>query len=224
MAGAPSANRLSVSRLILGPAIITLAVTILRLVGEFQHWPSPFFNNSAGGGGAIIGIVWLAPVFGAYFAFKLARAGGGPASPWRAIGVALAGAVVILASNAWGGKTMAPYGFKAVLLFFWIAWALAGVLQFLGWPGLFKVLLGYSLAARVPVVIIMFCAFWGHWGTHYDALPARWLTGGLWSDFLWMGFFPQLMLWAGYTITAGAISGSITAGVMRLFQRTRAAS
>ncbi len=51
-------------RLILVPAVITLAVTLLRLVGELQQWSSALFNRSAGGGGAIVGIVWLVPVFG----------------------------------------------------------------------------------------------------------------------------------------------------------------
>ena len=82
-------------------------------------------------------------------------------------------------------------------------------------------LLAYGLAARVPVAILMFFAFWGHWGTHYDAIPAGWQTTRLWSDFLWMGFFPQLLLWVGYTITAGALFGSITAGIMRLFRSVR---
>ena len=32
--------------LVLVPAIITLAVTALRLVGELQHWPSTLFNRA----------------------------------------------------------------------------------------------------------------------------------------------------------------------------------
>jgi hypothetical protein len=37
-------------QLILVPSIITLAITILRLVGELQHWPAPWFSTTAGGG------------------------------------------------------------------------------------------------------------------------------------------------------------------------------
>ena len=54
-------------RLILVAAVITLAVTLLRLVGELQQWSSALFNREPGGGGAIVGIVWLVPVFGIYF-------------------------------------------------------------------------------------------------------------------------------------------------------------
>jgi hypothetical protein len=52
--------------LILVPAIITLAVTLLRLAGELLRWSPTFFNREAGGPGAIVGIVWLVPVFGIY--------------------------------------------------------------------------------------------------------------------------------------------------------------
>lgn len=219
MNGEETGSHRSTWRLILYPALITLAITILRLAGELLHGSKSLFNPEPGGPWSIIGIVWLAPVFGVYFAVKLARAGVGPASPWKAIGVALAGSAMILASNAWGGRIVASYGYKAVLLFFWTAWALAGLLQFIGWPRFFKILLSYSFAARIPVALIMFFAFWGHWGTHYDALPPGWKTGGYLSDYIWMGFFPQLTLWVGYTLVAGALFGSITAGVMLFFRR-----
>jgi len=72
------ANEVETRKLILVPALITLAVTLLRLTGELLHWSKTLFNPEAGGGGALVGITWLAPVFGAYFGFKLARAGLGP--------------------------------------------------------------------------------------------------------------------------------------------------
>ncbi len=50
---------LSIGKLILVPAVITLAVTILRLVGELENWSPLFFNKHAGGGGALIGTQWL---------------------------------------------------------------------------------------------------------------------------------------------------------------------
>ena len=66
---------LSITSLITIPALITLGITLLRLVGELQHWPKPWFNAAAGGGGAVIGISWLPLIFGPYFALKLARSG-----------------------------------------------------------------------------------------------------------------------------------------------------
>ena len=81
---------LSIRRLILVPAVITLAVTLLRLVGELQHWSPRLFSREAGGAGALVGIVWLVPIFGIYFAIRLNQAGQGPASRGRAIGFAVA--------------------------------------------------------------------------------------------------------------------------------------
>jgi hypothetical protein len=42
-------RQLSARHLILVPAIISLAVTLLRLVGELQHWSKTFFNTEVGG-------------------------------------------------------------------------------------------------------------------------------------------------------------------------------
>jgi len=171
--------------------VITLAVTILRLVGELEHWSKALFNPEAGGPWSLVGITWLAPIFGLYFATKLVRAGEVPASLWRAIGIAILGWVVLIASNMMGRRFLLAFGFKTMLIFFWIALAFAGLIQFLGWPALAKVLLAYGYAARLPVAVVMFLAFQGRWGTHYDALPPGWVSTGFWPDFLWLGFFPS---------------------------------
>ena len=65
-------------QLILVPAVITFAVTLLRLVGELQGWSPRLFSKAAGGGGAIVGISWLVVIFGAWFGWKLAKAGQRP--------------------------------------------------------------------------------------------------------------------------------------------------
>jgi hypothetical protein len=75
MAETTSGSHLSTTRLILVPALITLAVTGLRVIGELQHWSPRLFNPSAGGGGALVGIVWLPIIFGPYFALKLSGTG-----------------------------------------------------------------------------------------------------------------------------------------------------
>ena len=54
----------SIVRLICVPALITLGVTLLRLIGELQNWSPRLFNREAGGGGALVGIAWLVPIFG----------------------------------------------------------------------------------------------------------------------------------------------------------------
>jgi hypothetical protein len=66
------------------------------------------------------------------------------------------------------------------------------------------------------VVIVMFVAFQGNWGTHYDAAPPDFPGMGLWAKFLWLGFFPQLTLWVGFTIVTGMLCGTIAAALLRL--------
>jgi hypothetical protein len=67
-------------KLILVPALITLGITLLRLGGEFMDLPSWLASKKAGGPGALIGISWLPPIFGVYFAYKLAAF---PGKRWK---------------------------------------------------------------------------------------------------------------------------------------------
>src|SRR5258708_12129575 len=88
-------NDVSIKKLILVPALITLAVTLLRLTGELMHWSKALFNPAAGGGGALVGIAWLVPVFGVYFGLKLAGAGLAPAAVGPAIGYSVPGFALV---------------------------------------------------------------------------------------------------------------------------------
>jgi hypothetical protein len=214
-----NSNSLSIPRLILMPAIISLAVTLLRLVGELERWSKTYFNTDVGGGGAIIGITWLAPIFGMYFAIRLA-AREEPHSPLRTIGFGLLGGVIIIGSlPAQKLVLSSPPSFQARLLYIWAMFALAGLVTLPGWPRLWKTLLAYAYAVRIPVVIIMFFAFRGAWGTHYDALPSDFTGTSLMSKWLWLGFFPQLILWVGFTLASGMLFGGIASAVTRLFRR-----
>ncbi len=214
-----SNNQLSAKHLILVPAVITLGVTILRLIGELQHWSKTYFNTEAGGGGAVIGITWLAPIFGIYFAIRLTAAGEGPRSALRAIGYGLLGGIIIFGSlPAQKFVLPSPPSFHARLLYIWAMFAVAGLITLPGWPRLWKTILAYAYAARIPVVIIMFFAFAGNWGTHYDALPSDYTGTDLMSKWLWLGFFPQLILWVGFTLASGMLFGSIASAVTRRFR------
>ena len=82
MERAHPANEPSVASLIAIPALMSLAVTALRLAGELQHWSPRWFSSETGGVAPsgmswLIGITWLALPFGAYFGFRLAAAGQG---------------------------------------------------------------------------------------------------------------------------------------------------
>lgn len=64
-------------KLILVPALITLGITLLRLGAELLELPAWLANSEAGGPGALLGIVWLPPLFGIYFVYRLAEIPGG---------------------------------------------------------------------------------------------------------------------------------------------------
>jgi hypothetical protein len=205
-----SSGKKSIVQLVLVPSLITLGITILRLEGELNHWGSPWFNSSAGGGGAIVGISWLPIIFGPYFALKLASSGEGTSSYGKAFGMTIGGLAVMVL----GGFVLFKSRNSAVLAI--LGFVLTLVAAFVarrGWPSLGSTLIAYAYAARIPVLIVMFLAMRGGWGTHYDAVEARFAAAPLWTKFFYEAFLPQMMLWIGYTAVVGSLFGDIVAAI-----------
>ena len=202
-------NDVSIKKLILVPAVITLAVTLLRLTGELMHWSKALFNPAAGGGGAIVGIAWLVPVFGIYFGLKLAGAGLAPAALGPAIGYSVLGFAVMPALGFGAVKLgLSPQGFGAFAVFIVLA-IVGAVIAYRAWPALGRVLLAYGLAARVPVAIVMLVAILGNWGTHYDVAPPDFPAMSPIAKWLLIGLLPQLTLWIWFTIAVGTVFGAV---------------
>jgi hypothetical protein len=208
-------------RLVLVPAVITLAVTLLRLVGELQGWSSALFNREAGGGGALVGIVWLVPVFGIYFALKLARGGEVPARIGRGIGLVLVAFVLLPASAAVGQVAGMDPNSRLTLLFFLVVAVVATAIAVKAWPELWRVLLAYGLAARIPVAIVMLIAIFGDWGTHYDVPPSPdFPPMAPLAKWFWIGLLPQMSVWIAFTVIVGMLFGLVAVAI---FRRGRAA-
>lgn len=204
----------SMRRLILVPSLITLAVTIVRLIGELHNWSPVLFRRSAGGGGAIVGIVWLVPVFGIYFALKLSGRAVGPSSAAKSIGFTVLGLIVLVIGCAVAFNPSAHFPGRHVLGYLLMAGGAA--LVFPGWPALCRALVAYAYAARIPVALVMFFAMRGGWGTHYDALPPQYAGPvGFWQQYLRMAVLPQLIFWASFTIVVGALFGTVVAAIAR---------
>ena len=208
-----SGSKLNIKGLILFPAVITLAITLLRLAGELAHWSPRFFSPAPGGGLAIIGISWLPFLFGPYFAVKLAGSGQGAPSLWKALGFAVLGLVI---------SVVAAYlGFAPQLKFpgkMWVGYllmALGASVVTLGWPALFKVLVAYGYAARIPVAVVMIFAMLGHWGTHYDVLPPNYSgPTSFFGQYMMIAFLPQMVIWIAFTVLVGALVGTIVAAIV----------
>jgi hypothetical protein len=209
-------ERVSIGQLILWPSVITLAVTVLRLVGELQHWSPRFFSREAGGGGALVGISWLPFIFGIYFAVKLCGSGDSPSSIGRAILVPLLGFGVIVIAAVLVSVFLKNSPFLGALPVMSVASLIAIVLQRSAWPGMFKTLLAYAFAARIPVALIMLVAIYGNWGTHYDVPPTPDFPAMNWfAKWVLIGALPQFFLWIAYTLIVGGLVAGITAAIVR---------
>lgn len=202
----PSSD-LNIRQLILVPALISLGVTVLRLVGEINNWAPVLFSREAGGGGAIVGISWLPIIFGVYFALKLANGGHRPANGWKIAGFSLL-AIAVMAVGFVGAGAI---GDSPVLPL--IGGAIGSVLALFvlskGWPELFKTLLAYAFAARIPVALLMLFAILGDWGTHYDAPAPGAPEMAPFVEWFMVGVIPQMTFWIAFTVLVGNLFGGV---------------
>jgi hypothetical protein len=214
-------------RTALPPALIALAMTLLRLAGELRGWSETWFSRATGGlvpvsaVSWVVGITWLALPFGAWFAWRLARSGAAKPRAGRAVLVSVLALGVLygvgrlvqaLASRL---VAAAGVGFLAFLLAIWTVAVVAAILAWQAWPALGRVLLAYGVLSRAVVVIVMFLALRGRWGTHYDYADApgvRELPLG--TAYLLLAFLPQLVFWVGYTIVLGMLAGAVVVAAM----------
>jgi len=193
--------------MILLPGLITLGVTLLRLTGERLGWSKAFFNPEPGGGGALVGIVWLIPIFGILFALKLAGLGHGPAGLGKAFGLAFAAFALMVAIIVSINALKLPF---VASLFLIGVGSIAGIaLAWRGWPELAKALLLYGFAARLPVAAVALVAMLGDWKTHYDVSPPELPAMGVWPRFFMIGLMPQMTIWLFVTVVLGLIFGSV---------------
>jgi hypothetical protein len=226
MAEITAQDRARLARLVLVPGLIALAVTLLRLTGELLHWSTNWFYNDAGGitpSGVswVVGIVWLPVPFGVYFALRLIAAGRGPASPALAI-LCSAGGLLILYAGQRLIVTGLTLDLRLKLLLIWAVSVVPALALIKVWPALWRVLLVYGLASRLPVALIMFFAMRGRWGTHYDyagQIPPEEFG----FAYVWLALIPQLVFWVGFTILLGMLAGAVAAAIRR-YRRPSAAS
>jgi hypothetical protein len=208
---------ISITNLITIPALITLVITMLRLVGEVENWPKPWFNAAVGGGYAIVGISWLPIIFGPYFALKLVGAGDRPASVGKAIGLALGGLVVLVLGIVLVAATASHPSILTVVAS--LVMLVAAFIPGIGWRSLGNSLVAYAFAARIPVLIVMFMAMRGNgghgWGTHYDVVPRNFPPHSFAGKFFYIALLPQMTWWIAWTVIVGAILGIIVAAIAR---------
>ncbi|HET7292843.1 MAG TPA: hypothetical protein VFM88_10485 [Vicinamibacteria bacterium] len=204
------AKAVPIKDLILVPSIITLAVTLLRLVGELRDWSPALFGKQAGGGGTLVGISWLIPVFGFYFGWRLARMGHAAANAGKLVGFSILAVAVLIGIGV--GAQAVKLNPIVTLFVFCLASLAALAFVFPVWPAFSRTAVAYALAARIPVAIVMLAAILGNWGTHYDVAPpdapqvdamaplVKWLL---------IGLLPQMTIWIFTTVAGGAVFAGI---------------
>lgn len=213
-------ERIPVGRLILLPALVTLAVTVLRLAGELMNGSPTLFSRAVGGGAAAVGIIWLVPVFGIYFARRLARED--PSAPvGRSAGFAALGllAFAVLATAGFQRPVASPSQFLLIA-----AGAFTGIaIARSGWPRLWQVLLAYGFAARIPVTIVILLGILNGWSTHYDSPPPGLPDLGPFARWIAIGVIPQFTIWIAITVILGTLCGATSLALVPV-RRVPAAS
>ena len=174
-------RRQSIPRLVLVPALVTLALTQLRLTGDLLGWSEM---------GLPFEIAWLVPLFGAYFALHLQKVDDSTPSAARVLRGTLLPLVLFITGLILLRPTSGGMGLLSLI---------AIVLVQRNWSRLGNALLTYAFAARLPVIITMLAATLGRWDTVFDVSPYNALAGTL----------PQLTVWLAFTVVAGSVGASV---------------
>jgi hypothetical protein len=206
----PDAGRPPLWPLVAVPAAITLAVTLLRLTGELFQWSPALFSREAGGGGALVGIAWLVPLVGIWFALKLLRAGVPRPRVLRGLGIVVAAFAIVPAAGAVIFRTLGPI---AQVTAFSLVTLLPVAVAYRAWPALGRVLIAYGYAARVPVAVVMLLAIFGGWDSHYALPPPQFPAVGPLALWFFTGLVPQMTIWIAYTVVFGMLFGLLAAAV-----------
>ena len=157
-------------------------------------------------------------MFGIYFALKLADAGLGPVSVGQGPGRERRGLRAEHRAGVRDLRALFPSPVAQLGVFVLTSW-LAILVARTGWPALWKVLLAYAFAARLPVLVIMFLSIFGGWDTHYTKPRPDFPAMGPWGIFFWTALLPQLSVWIYLTVVGGGLFGAFAVWIGRLIRQ-----
>jgi hypothetical protein len=192
-------------------ALLSLGLLLLRLFGELHGWSPLLFSRDAGGGFALVGIAWLVPLLGIWFAMRLQELGRVPARRGRALLLSFVGLVLLAAPGPVVGdpnSTIPPLGKIALLNTSVIVGA---TLAFFGWKELGRSLVAFGYLSRLPVVVVMYIAMQKNWGTHFEKGMPGLPEMEFFPKWLVIGVLPQFVTWICFTVIVGSFFGALTA-------------
>lgn len=201
-------------RLLLWPSLVTLALTVARLVAEVNR----LVGSHSGGAGVLLGITWCVFLFGGWFGFRLARAGAGPRVRRAWLFALLALLAIVLAGFLFfrpllaADRSDATFALLRTAVLVLAGTALAGAaVLFAVWPALAWLLLLYALPARATVVAATMLAKHLGWDTHYTKFGPPGIEVDA-AGTLVSASLAQFGFWVPFTVVGGVLAGSLVAG------------
>ncbi|MGE0145164.1 MAG: hypothetical protein AB7I19_18565 [Planctomycetota bacterium] len=189
------------------PLILSIAVLSARLIGEALGLDPRFFARDGGPSFAAVGIVWLIPIFGFWFGWRVAGVGGGPDRPGLSFILGLLGVAAVLTAGAlsvnsltWPGTAIGMAVGAVVGLIFAVR----------AWPKLFRYTFTYALLIRGLVVVLTAIGVATNWHSHLTYLPEELKLTETVDRF---GFLAsaQALVWLPLTVSGMATAAALAA-------------
>jgi hypothetical protein len=210
----PETPRSSITGMVIAAGAVTLAVTLVRLAGELQGWDPAWFGRDAGGQGAVLGIVWLVPVFGFLVGRRLARIGRASPVPVRALALLALAVAALLGGAGYVSSSLQGEELRTAVRYLAIGAPLLVLAAIWIWPAGVLANLAYGVLARAPVVVVQYVSIARAWGTHYEkvhpALPPMTADERAFGLML-----AQATLWVPFTALVGALCAVLGAMTVR---------
>jgi hypothetical protein len=204
----------STRRLLLWPSLLTLAISLARLVLEVQGSVS----TASGGRLLPLGITWGIFVFGGWFGRRLSLQNDTPRVRlgwlWAllallaAIGTAVSGFRPLVGADT-SEATFAQL--RTAVLTTAIVTSLAAAAMFAVWPRLAWTLLLYGLGARATVLASTWLAKHQGWDTHYTKFGPSGIEQETMAATMASAGIAQLGFWVPFTIVGGTLCGCLLA-------------
>ncbi|MBL8752885.1 MAG: hypothetical protein JNK15_06245 [Planctomycetes bacterium] len=200
----------SVLGAVLIAAVVSLAITALRLYGEVQKWAPEVFRTDPGSPNAWFGITFLVIPFGFWFGRRLAANGHRPAHVGKTmlfaiVGMAVVAGVMYVVINHLKDWTVRAYLMNGGAV-------AAGLFLFAAWRRAWLTLVAYGLLARIPVVAAQYFSIQNGWDTHFAKGPPESNP----ADALFLLTMAQSFFWPfGFTVLVGGLFAAIGAATVR---------